>query len=48
MALTRREVAQKISQVATLQIPQMADASGGFFVYNRLGGLLGHPGVLHC
>ena len=36
-------VLQKISQVATLRIPQMADASGGAFVYNGVVGLPVHP-----
>ena len=30
---------ERISQVATLRIPQMADASAGPFVYNGVGGL---------
>jgi hypothetical protein len=29
--------AEEIAQVATIEIPQMADASGGSFVYDREG-----------
>ncbi len=36
---SEREKAFKIRQVASLRIPQMADASGGVFVYNGGGDL---------